>query len=192
MSNMSYALPDNQPQPSPFESHQMMSQYSSPTHPSGVLQYPMQSMSHYNGQPSGGSVPFGMPFTPNYSPLSLSQQSQHVGGPYPPYVANASVGPGHAPVYGAGYYHPPSFATTYGGARHPSAGQLRSGVYPGRPGFRASGNSQSPHRGEHNRVVEAEYDVSKTIVDGSNPMRFAQPSLASGKFTSSLYANVTV
>lgn len=185
---MAYALPDHHSQPSPFETHHIAPQYPSAPHTSGVV-YHMPAVGQFPGQNLSGSVPFNMPFTPSYPPYTLAQQGQHVGGPYPPYVANPSmqgIGAGHSPVYGAGYYPHPPYATPYGNGAHPLAGQQRQGSFSARQGPRTpAGNPPLSNRGDDRGASEAEYDVSKTIVDGSNPLRHVQPSLAPGKLTSS-------
>lgn len=186
MSNMAYALPDHHSQPSPFETHHMAPQYPSAPHTPGVA-YHMPAVGQFPGQSISGSVPFNMPFTPSYPPYTLAQQSQHVSWPYPPFVANPQgIGAGHSPVYGAGYYPHPPYATPYGNGPHPLAGQQRQCAFQARQGSRAPAATQvSSSRGEDRGASEAEYDVSKTIVDGSNPMRLVQPSLAPGKLASS-------
>lgn len=188
MSSMTYALPDHRSQPSPFETQHMAPQYPSGTHNPGVV-YHMSAVGQFPGQNISGSVTFNIPFTPSYSPYALSQQGQHVGGPYPPFVANPSMqgmGAGHAPVYGAGYYTHPPYASPYGNGPHPLAGQQRQGSFQARQGSRGSAEYPPPSsRGDDRGASEAEYDVSKTIVDGSNPKRLAQPALASGKLLDS-------
>lgn len=171
----------------------MAPQYPSTAHTQGVV-YPMQSVGHYSGQNPGGGVPFGIPFAPSYPPYGLSQQGQHIGGAYPPFVANPSIqamGTGHTPVYGAGYYPHPPYATPYGNETHPFAGQQRQDVFQARQGSRVPvANPGSSNRGDEKRAAEEEYDVSKTIVDGSNPMRLVQPALAPGKLISSRASEV--
>lgn len=188
MSNMAYSLPNHQSQPSPFEQQHLVHQYPSPPHPQGMM-YPMQSMGHYTGQNPGGGVPYGIPFAPTYPPYSMPQHpgaGQH-GGHFPPFIANPSMqgmGPGQASVYGTGYYHLP-FAASYGHGARSSAGQPRqSGPQAGQGTHAQMTNLDLSRRDAERPSAEAEYDVSKTIVDGSNPMKLAPPSVISGKWIS--------
>lgn len=192
MSSMAYALPDHHPQSSPFETHHMAPQYPSAPHTPG-LAYHMPAVGQFPGQNISGNAAFNLPFTPNYSHYALSQQGQHVGAPYPAFVANApsvhGMGTGHAPVYGSGYYPQPPYATSYttpfGNGPHPVAGQQRRGSFQARQSSRGPVADSAPSsKRDDRRASETEYDVSKTIVDGSNPMRLAQPSLTPGQLTS--------
>lgn len=187
MTNMSYALPDHHSQSSSFEIHHMVPHYPAPSHTSGVV-YPMQPVGQYHGHDSGAGVPFGTSFAPSYLPYTLPQQGHHVGSHYPTFAAGPSIsgmGFGHAPAFGAGYYPHPPFATPYTNTAHPMSGQPQGMVHI-RQGPRASTAKPSSSNRDDKRAAGAEYDVSKTIVDGSNPMRLAQPSLTSGKLTSSI------
>ncbi|KAJ5732807.1 hypothetical protein N7493_004288 [Penicillium malachiteum] len=177
MNHMAYSLPNPQSQPSPFEP-QLVGQY--PTIPAQGLMYPMQSMGHYHGQLPGG-VPYGMPYTPAYSPYAIPHHhpgsTQH-GGPYPgpSYIANPSMQPmgsGQPPVYGNSYYSHP-YTPVYGHATHPiAAGAQIQTRTPPHQGHRGPPPLTTPNSQEDKRNSLVDYDVSKTIVDGSNPSRIA-------------------
>lgn len=174
MGNMAYSLPALQSQ-SPYDQQHLI-QYPSPPHPQGLV-YPMPSMGPYPGQ-NPGVMPYGVRFATPYSPYAMPQHSG-AGGPvgshYPPFVASPSMqtmGPGQAPVYGATYYHAP-YTASYGHGPHSSTGHPRPPGPHSRPASRArvppktAGSTQS----DPDRQATEEYDVSKTIVDGSNPMK---------------------
>lgn len=183
MSHMAYSLPDPRSQPSPFESH-LANQY--PVMPTQGLMYPMQSMGHYPGQPPG-NIPFGIPYPPTYSSYGMTQHpgtAQQGNSHYPSYVANPSmqsVGSGQPPAYGNGYYAQ-NYAPHYGHATHPLPGQMQSRT-PARQGPRGPPLMKIDPKGDRGGGLEQEYDVSKTIVDGSNPSRLAQAPTMAGTFT---------
>ena len=176
MGNMAYSLPAHQTQPSPYDQQHIVHQYPSPAHAQGLV-YPMPSMSPYPVQNPGGGMPYGVPFAPTYSSYGAGQP---VGGHYPPFVPGSSMqsmGPGQAPVYGASYY-PTPYTASYGHGVHPSTGQPRPPGPQSRPPSRAPPIAFGPPKSDNDKQsAEAEYDVSKTIVDGSNPMKLAQPAL---------------
>ncbi|KAJ5355308.1 uncharacterized protein N7496_012520 [Penicillium cataractarum] len=180
MSNMVYSLPNHQSSSSPFEGQHLIHQYP-PAHPQGLV-YPIQSMGHYGGPNSGGSGPYAVPFAPGYVPYSMQHPGtvQHVPGHYPQYMANHSMqnmGPGQPPAYGAGYYQQGYTPSSRHGSQSGPVQMRHSGAQ-SRQGSLSQGNSASntgsTKKETDKRVLEGEYDVSKTIVDGSNPMKLAQ------------------
>lgn len=163
MGNMAYALPGHQSTASPYDH---LHHYPG-THTQGMV-YPMGPMGHYPGQHPGTAVPYAVPYgpTPTFSPYPMAQHpgaAQH-GSPYPPFISSPSMPnmSGPSPTYGPGYYHP-GYNASYGPAAHPPV-QMRQPIRQSR------GSSTSPSKRDDKQSVE-EYDVSKTIVDGSNPMR---------------------
>jgi hypothetical protein len=181
MSNMAYSLPNHNHQSpsSPFEGQHLIHQYPS-AHPQGLV-YPIQSMGHYPGPNSGGNVPYAVPYAPGFVPYSMQHPGagQHVAGHYPQYVNNPTMqnmGPGQAPGYGAGYYHP-GYAPS---SRHGSQSgpvQMRHSGSQSRQGSLSQGTSTGHTKKDTDkRGLDGEYDVSKTIVDGSNPMKLAPAS----------------
>ncbi|KAJ5122834.1 Nucleotide-binding alpha-beta plait [Penicillium atrosanguineum] len=179
MGNMAYSLPTLQSQ-SPYDQQHLV-QFPSPAHAQGLV-YPVASMGPYPGQNPGG-MPYGVRFATPYSPYALPQHSGAggpVGGHYPPFVTSPSMqtmGPGQAPVYGATYYHAP-YTTSYGQGPHPSTGHSR----PPGPHSRPASRARAPPKiavstqSDTDKQAAEEYDVSKTIVDGSNPMRLGHES----------------
>lgn len=187
MSNLAYSLPNHHSPSSPFEHQHLIHPYPS-GHPQGLV-YPIQNMGHYSPN-DGGSAPYAVQYAPVYGafPMQHPGSVQHAGH-YPQYVANLSMqnmGPGQGPPYVTGYYHPgytsPSRHGSLSGStpmRHMGS-QSRQGSFSQGP---QAVNMGPPKRKTDKRVVDEEYDVSKTIVDGSNPMKLAQPSsLPSGKW----------
>ncbi|KAJ5291111.1 Nucleotide-binding alpha-beta plait [Penicillium angulare] len=173
MNHMAYSLPNPHSQPSPFEPH-LVNPY--PHVPTQGMVYPMQSVGHYPGQASG--MPYGMSYTPAYSPY-LPQHpgtAQHGGGHYQPYLANRavqSIGAGQPQVYGNGYYTHP-YATAFGHAT-PLTGQVQAQAQPHRAPTGPPLTNARPM--EDRRASDLIYDVSKTIVDGSNPSKLIQTTL---------------
>lgn len=180
MNHMAFSLPNPQSQPSPFEPH-LTNQF--PPGPAQGMIYPMQSMSPYPGQTPG--VPYGIPFNPAYPPYGLAQHpgtAPHGAGHYPSYVATPSLQPmgtGQAPIYGSGYYAHP-YAAPYGHSTPPVTGPTQARPQT-RQGPRGPLPANTPK--EDRRPSELDYDVSKTIVDGSNPSRLAQAPLHAGMFS---------
>lgn len=182
MANMAYALPGHQSTGLPFEQQHHMHHYPA-THAQGMM-YPMQSMGHYPGQHPTGAVPYGIPYAPNFPPYAMPQHpgaAQH-GGHYPSFVPNPSLQnmTGHSPSYGPGYYHP-GYNVPYGPGALPVAAPMRQPSRQGSTSASRGSSSTSPSKRDVDRRTAEEYDVSKTIVDGSNPMKLAGPN-ASGKW----------
>ncbi|KAJ5674844.1 Nucleotide-binding alpha-beta plait [Penicillium maclennaniae] len=175
MGNMAYSLPALQ-SPSPYDQQHLV-QYPSPSHAQGLI-YPMQSMGPYPGQNPGG-MPYGVRFTTPYSPYAMPQHSGaggHVGAHYPPFVTSPpmqTMGSGQAPVY----YHAP-YTAPYGPGSHPLTGHPRPSGPHSRPTSRARAPPKSADstQSDTDKQAAEEYDVSKTIVDGSNPMRLGHES----------------
>jgi hypothetical protein len=154
MGNMSYALPGHSQQYDPM-------QY--PAHGQGMM-YPIP-------MPYGPNtgVSYGVPYP--YPPYSIQHQGH--GSPYQPYQNQPMQNiPGQSSPYAPGYY-------PYGNYMHP--GQMHQ---TGSPVGRAQTNSPpkpgSVRKDTDKRITQLEYDVSKTIVDGSNPMKLvlSQPLLS--------------
>ncbi|KAJ5664750.1 Nucleotide-binding alpha-beta plait, partial [Penicillium macrosclerotiorum] len=187
MGIMAYSLPNHPSHPQSYENQNMVHQYP-PAHGQGLV-YPIQSISHYPGQSAGGGVPYEISYASNYPPYSIQHPgaSQQVGSYYQPFMAPQSMqimGHGQTPLYGAGYYHHPhphpSYTASYGHGVPPSTSQVRqagSQTRQGPNGPPAVNLGAATKKEIDNRVLEAEYDVSKTIVDGSNPMKLPPHSL---------------
>lgn len=195
MNNMAYSLPNHRPSSSPFEGQHLIHQYPS-AHPQGLV-YPIQSMGHYPGPNSGGSVPYAVPYAPGYMPYSMQHPGavQHVPGHYPQYVNNPTMqnmGPGQAPGYGAGYYHP-GYAPS---SRHGSQSgpvQMRQSGSQSRQGSLSQGTTAGHTKKDTDkRALDGEYDVSKTIVDGSNPMKLAPASSISPGTWEPMYSRIAL
>ncbi|KAJ6086899.1 hypothetical protein N7467_005813 [Penicillium canescens] len=171
MGSMAYALPGHHSQ----QYEQQMSQY--PAHGQGMM-YPMPPIPMAPYGHNTGGMAYAVPY-PAYPPYAIPQhpgQAQH-GTHYQPYVSNPSmqsVGPAQAPPYGSGYYPQSAYGAPCG---VPLAGRM---LQPGS----ISHAHKSPKPGSlrkevDKRVADLEYDVSKTIVDGSNPMKSVSQTLPS-------------
>jgi hypothetical protein len=196
MSNMVYSLPNHQSPSSPFEGQHLVHQYP-PAHPQG-LGYPVQSMGHYAGPNSAGSGSYAVPFAPGYAPYSMQHPGtvQHVPGHYPQYMGNPSMpnmGPGQPPTYGPGYYHQGYIPSSRHGSQSGPVQMQHSGSQ-SRQGSLSQGhsvlNQGSTNKVTDKRVSKEEYDVSKTIVDGSNPMKLAQLSSIPHGMCESMYSRI--
>lgn len=198
MSNMVYSLPNHQSSSSPFEGQHLIHQFP-PAHPQGLV-YPIQSMGHYGGPNTGGSGPYTVPFAPGYVPYSMQHPGtvQHVPSHYPQYMANHSMqnmGPGQPPAYGAGYYHQGYTPSSRHGSQsgpmqmRPSGSQSRQGSL---SQGHSTSNQGSTKKDTDKRVLDGEYDVSKTIVDGSNPMKLAQLSSIPHGMCESTYSRIAI
>ncbi|CAL5867765.1 uncharacterized protein PFLUO_LOCUS1985 [Penicillium psychrofluorescens] len=180
MNHMAYTLPRPPSQASPFEQHSPH-QYIPSIHPQGAI-YPMQPMGPYPGPNPGGSVPYGLPYAPPYPPYGVPQHPgspiQHGSVHYQPYGSVQPVpGPGQVPVYGSGYYPPAPYTAPYGPGGHVPGGSMQppSGFPPYQVGPSGSPVTDPSVRRDAGKTPAGfEYDVSKTIVDGSNPKKSAQ------------------
>ena len=173
MGNLAYALPGHRSPAPAFEQHHMHHYPQA----QGIM-YPIHSMSHYPAQTPAGAVPYGVPYVPAYGPYPMPQPVgpiQH-GTQYTPYAGPLQNMSG-PPSYGAGYYHP-SYAS-YRSTTYPMDIQSRQPSQQGR-----GSSSTSPSKKDVDKQAEAEYDVSKTIVDGSNPVKSG---VSSGKSKSTLF-----
>lgn len=162
MGNMAYALPGHRSPAPAFDQHHM---HHYP--PAQGMMYPVQSVG-YPGQPPAVAVPYGVPYVPAYSPYPMPQPAgpgpvQH-GTQYPPFAGPSVQNLSGPPSYGTGYYHP-SYAS-YRSAGYPMGTQSRQQFPQGR-----GSSSTTPPKKDADKQAEAEYDVSKTIVDGSNPVK---------------------
>lgn len=126
------------------------------------LQYP-------TGQ--GMMYPMPMPYGPNSGMAAYS-----VPYPYPPYTIPPH-GPHYQqygnqpmpnlpqhPPYPQGYYPYGNYPIPRGPMHAPPVGQTQT-----------ASPKQDLRKEADKRAVQLEYDVSKTIVDGSNPMKLVQP-----------------
>ncbi|KAJ6172254.1 Nucleotide-binding alpha-beta plait [Penicillium chermesinum] len=176
MGNMAYSLPGHHSQSSPFEPH-LVHQYNSSPHAQAMM-YSIQSMGHYPGAPGGG-VPYGIPYAPAYAHYPAHQlgPAQYSSGPY--YGGHSpmhNVGTNQGHVY-AGSYYAHTYPGTYG---PPQTGPMPQNRTQSRPASKEypKANFNIPKK-ETERRGDAEYDVTKTIVDGSNPSRLtSEPSSA--------------
>lgn len=182
MSDMAYTLPSHQSQAPPFERQPLPHHYLQSAHPTDVI-YPM--LPAYLGQNTAGNMAYGVPFAPAYPTYGVPQHEgsapHHGSANYQPYVSNLSVhtapGPGQAPVYGP-YYSQAPYTAPFGHGTHISGAPMRpqTGLQSHAQGQSTSPTSRpsSARREVQKKTTELEYDVSKTIVDGSNPMKLAQ------------------
>ncbi|CAG8026444.1 unnamed protein product [Penicillium nalgiovense] len=164
---MGYSLQGHHPQ---GYNHQPMHQY--PAVQGQGIMYPM-SMTPY-GHNSGGMA-YGMPY-PVYPPYAIPQypSPQH-GTHYQPHGTQMqnmqnmqNFSPGQ--ISPCGYYPHSPYGVPYGVT---PTGQIPQAASPVRTNM-GSSPKPGPLRKEDKRV-DLEYDVSKTIVDGSNPMKLVQP-----------------
>jgi hypothetical protein len=162
MGNMSYALPGH-----PQQYDQM--QY--PAHGQGMMYMPMP----YG--PNTG-VPYGVPYP--YPPYSIQHPPGHASH-YQPYANQPMQNiPGQSSPYASGYY-------PYGTYVHPTGPMHQNGSPVGRAQTNSPPKPASLRKEAERQIAQLEYDVSKTIVDGSNPMKLVLPQpLLSGECFQSL------
>ncbi|KAJ5780854.1 Nucleotide-binding alpha-beta plait [Penicillium paradoxum] len=171
MGNMTYALPGQQGSPYEPPIHQYPA-----AHGQGMM-YSM-SMAPYGHNP--GSMAYGVPF-PVYPPYAIPTHpgsAQH-GHPYQPYaIQMPNVASGQTSPYSSGYYPHSPYSAHYGHGMH--LGQIAQVGSPVRTHTNSPLNPSSSRKETEKRMTDLEYDVSKTIVDGSNPMKpgQAQPLLS--------------
>lgn len=150
MGNMSYALPGHS---------QQYDQMQYPAHGQSMM-YPMP-------MPYGPNtgVSYGVPYP--YPPYSIQHPPGH-GSHYTPYANQPMQNiPGQTSPYAPGYY-------PYGNYMHPT-GQIHQTSSPVGPAQTNSSKPGSLRKESDKPIVQPEYDVSKSIVDGSNPMKLVLP-----------------
>lgn len=166
---MGYSLPGHHPQ---GYNHQPMHQYPA-AHGQGMM-YPMP-MAPY-GHNSGGMA-YGMPYQA-YPPYAIPQTPGPQHGthyqPHGPQMQNMqNLSPGQVSPYGSGYYPHSPYGVPYGHGVPP--GQMSQAASPVRTNTSSPSKLGSVRKEADKRMADLEYDVSKTIVDGSNPMKLVQP-----------------
>lgn len=147
------------------------------------MMYPMP-MAPY-GHNTGGMA-YGMPY-PAYPPYAIPHHPgpvQH-GTPYQPHGTQMqNLSPGQISPYGSGYYPHSPYPAPYGHGMLP-AGPMPQTASPIRTNTSSPSKPGSLRKEADKRMADLEYDVSKTIVDGSNPMKLAsqpQPLLSGELF----------
>ncbi|KAJ5971150.1 uncharacterized protein N7479_001068 [Penicillium vulpinum] len=164
MGNMGYSFPARHSQGSPYD------QYSA--HGQGMM-YPMP-MAPY-GHNSG--MAYGMPY-PAYPPYAIPQHpGPQSGTHYPHGTQMQNLSPGQVSPYGSGYYPHLAYGPPYGHGVSP--GQMPQAASPVRANPSSPSKPGSLRKEADKRMAELEYDVSKTIVDGSNPMKLVPQPLLS-------------
>jgi hypothetical protein len=150
MGNMSYALPG----------HPQYDQMQYPAHGQGMMYMPMP----YGPGPSPG-VPYGVPYP--YPPYSIQHPSH--ASHYQSYANQPMQNMPQSSPY-AGYY-------PYANYAHPPGPMHQAGPPVGRAQTNSPSKPPALRKEAEKQIAQLEYDVSKTIVDGSNPMKSvpAQP-----------------
>ncbi|KAJ5425485.1 hypothetical protein N7465_000555 [Penicillium sp. CMV-2018d] len=173
MGHMGYFFPGHHSQ----SYDQSIHQYPTPQGQGMMYPLPMAPYGH-----NTGGMAYGMPY-PAYPPYAIPQHQgpvQH-GTHYQPHGTQLhNLSPGQISPYGSGYYSHSPYPTPYGHGMLP-AGQMPQTASPVRTNTSSPSKSGPLRKEADKRMAELEYDVSKTIVDGSNPMKLApqpQPPLS--------------
>lgn len=178
MGDMRSTLPDyNQP-------HMQSSYVPAAIHPHGVL-YPLQPLPSFADTTSGRTVSYNAHCSQMYIPFAQQPQHQPQSTSLQPgipdhqlFVPNMTT-PSNVPfsnqnvVFGLGYYPQHVYTAAVGHTPCPSGPSMY--LPPGSPyhstlGPAAQVPSNLPREGRK-KPPTANYDISKTIVDGSTPMR---------------------
>ncbi|KGO67692.1 Nucleotide-binding, alpha-beta plait [Penicillium italicum] len=166
MGNMGYFFPGHHSQ----GYDQPIQQY--PAAQGQGMMYPM-SMAPYGHNPGG--MAYGVPY-PAYPPYAIPQHSgpvQH-GTHYQHGTQMHNLSPGQVSPYASGYYpHSPYGASYVHGV--PPVGQIPQAASPVRTTTSSPSKPGSLRKEADKRMADLEYDVLKTIVDGSNPMKLVHP-----------------
>lgn len=162
---MGYFLPGHHPQGYDQSIHQY------PTAQGQGMMYPIP-VAPYG--PNTGGMAYGMPY-PAYPPYAIPQHPgpvQH-GTHYRPHGTQMqNLSPGQISPYGSGYYPHSPYPAPYGPGMLP-ASQMPQAASPVRTNTSSPSKPDSLRKEADKRTIDLEYDVSKTIVDGSNPMKLA-------------------
>lgn len=188
-------LPAYQLHPIIYEQHPMQQQFIPTALPHGVV-YPIHALSSYAPATMNANMAFGAPF-PFYAPYVQQHQQhqqqdphvQHSTPGYQPLAPNSSSHlnvhtPSQAP-YSQGYYSQTSSAT----APKPSPAPPSMSVSNHRP-LRGHIVKTATDLDRESRHSNTDYDVSKTIVDGSTPMRSHHSS--TGRLAATLHARLNI
>ncbi|RAL06279.1 putative YT521-B-like splicing factor [Aspergillus ibericus CBS 121593] len=183
MRDMRSSLPGYQSHSILYEQHHIQQPYVPTAHPHGVI-YAMPPLPSYPGATISANMTYNTPFNQVYAPyLQQQHEDLHMSHgatgyqslvPHSPSHLNVHI-PAQASVYGLNYYSQTAYTTALGHGpgppTTPSSVQMQLRVQ--------TQNMQGPTikvasgLGKENRQrrLDMEYDVSKTIVDGSTPMR---------------------
>ncbi|PWY64476.1 hypothetical protein BO70DRAFT_375160 [Aspergillus heteromorphus CBS 117.55] len=199
-------LPGLQSHSVPYEQLPIQQPFAPTAHPHGVV-YAMHPLASFPGAPMNASMSFNAPFYQFYPPYI---QQQHGGShlprgpvvdqslmPHSPSHLNVNI-PGQASGYGHRYYLQSAYmAASELGTGPPvmaSSSQQNSCIqYSGLQSSNSPRTSSGPRKGKKQRSLNIEYDVSKTIVDGSTPMRPipVQPSRSTDPTLHTPYTNIS-
>ncbi|OGM42833.1 putative YT521-B-like splicing factor [Aspergillus bombycis] len=184
MSGMRSALPGYQAHTVVFD-RRAMPQHFVPTEPGhGVVYSSMHPLPLFPETTPNMNMPFNNPFPQSYSLHSHEQQQQqqhmppqHTG---PGYQQLGYSSPAHLGIPPAGYeqtyYAPPMYMASHG--QSAVQANVTIHLHPHHPSHNTQENfaksSATLSKMSISRTAESDYDVSKTIVDGSNPMRSTQ------------------
>lgn len=174
MGDMRPSLPQYHPQTVYYDQHPLPQHYMPPAYAHGVM-YPVPHMSPFHGSAAS--------FTDVYPPYFHQQHPNsqvHHGGTYQPHLTNSQPQLGvslvnQASGYAHTYYPQHVYTTTrpqkpgpsgYANPNNQTTKIQASSKPPAAP--------PPPHANVQNQSLNLDYDVAKTIVDGSNPMRNAQ------------------
>ncbi|KAL5360814.1 YT521-B-like domain-containing protein [Aspergillus floccosus] len=189
MGDMQSSMPAYQHRPMFFEHHSIPHHYVSPNAAHGPI-YPVHPMSPYGTPAPNTSMTFTASYSNVYPPYYPQQHPNspmhHASHAYPSQVAGSQMHVGvplmnQSGGYAHGYYPQPVYMSSRQG--HKSAPPDSSGQTHPRPSAPSKQTTSKPHSAPPRDDLNLEYDVSKTIVDGSTPMRNApatSPSKARG------------
>lgn len=200
MGGMRSALPGYRADTVVFD-RRVMPQRFVPTGPGhGVVYSSMHPLPLFLETTPNMNMPVHNPFSQAYSLYSQEQQqqqqehmpSQHTGPGYQPLGYSSPTHLGIPPAeYGQIYYAPPTYVASHGHSAVQANVTIH--LHQNCPSKNTQENfakaSTTLSKGSKSRTPESGYDVSKTIVDGSTPMRSTQtPPSAMGKQKRENYA----
>ncbi|GKZ27774.1 hypothetical protein AbraIFM66951_004900 [Aspergillus brasiliensis] len=183
MRDMRSTLPGYQSHSILYEQHHIQQPFVPTAHPHGIV-YAMPPMSSFPGPPMNPNMAFSGPFNQVYTPYLQQQPEEPL---LPPGAAGyQSLGPhstahmnvhlpGQATGYGPNYYTQTAYTAALGHGPGPPTTSSSVQVQPRNQSRNTLGpkTKSASGLGKENRQrrLDLEYDVSKTIVDGSTPMK---------------------
>lgn len=166
-----------------YDHYHPMQQFVPTPHPHSAF-YPLHPLSSY---PSAHATPHSGPYIHQYSqayahytqtqphgaPQSQNSGYHSLNAASPAYFgvpgSNQVVGQGHHYQYPQ-HYHSPTQASTLTRGRDPLHIPVQVGTH-GSPATQMPATATQPPSSTRLQGLNTDYDVSKTIVDGSNPMK---------------------
>ncbi|KAE8147637.1 YT521-B-like domain-containing protein [Aspergillus avenaceus] len=180
MSDMSSAIPNLQPHTAVFDQQSMPQHFIPPGPNHAVVYSSIHPVAMYPETATGITMTFNNPYSHPYPHYVQHQQHQntpiqHSASGYQPLGYTSAAHMGVSTIrYAQGYYTPAAYVASQGQSSVQPTVHLHTHTAPYITQGSPIKESVTPSKDKKAHALKLEYDVSKTIVDGSTPMRSSQ------------------